>query len=283
MAPARAVIVQHRLTATPLAREHERLLARRDRRAILPIPWRRFERERYPQAALALAAGFQRDLAVGELLAVDGFSRVAAALALLAAPLDCSSARPRACRRTRFAMPITTCACSRSSRAARSTRRARRSRPTSCRRARARTPGGRRRSPRSTCGCSRSRSSARRWRARCSSSAGGRRSDPVAGALYRSVVADEIHHARLGWYYLAWRSAAWTARDRARLAGARRRPLARGAAARGLGSRCAGRRRTGCARARRARHAAAASRDRARARRRARAGRRALGLAAATR
>jgi hypothetical protein len=31
-------------------------------------------------------------------------------------------------------------------------------------------------------------------------------------------VADEVHHARLGWYYLAWRSPQWTRAQRQRVA-----------------------------------------------------------------
>jgi hypothetical protein len=43
-------------------------------------------------------------------------------------------------------------------------------------------------------------------------------SDPVARALYGSLLADEVHHARLGWYYFAWRAPAWSLAERQRLA-----------------------------------------------------------------
>jgi hypothetical protein len=36
-------------------------------------------------------------------------------------------------------------------------------------------------------------------------------------AVYSSIVADEVHHARLGWYYLAWRAPAWTRAERQRV------------------------------------------------------------------
>jgi hypothetical protein len=37
-----------------------------------------------------------------------------------------------------------------------------------------------------------------------------RATDPTVRALFGTLVADEVHHARLGWYYLAWRSPQWT-------------------------------------------------------------------------
>ena len=42
--------------------------------------------------------------------------------------------------------------------------------------------------------------------------------DPVARAVFSSLLRDEVHHARLGWYYLAWRSEQWTAAERQRVA-----------------------------------------------------------------
>jgi hypothetical protein len=42
--------------------------------------------------------------------------------------------------------------------------------------------------------------------------------DPVAHALHASILRDEVHHARLGWYYLAWRAPRWTLEERRRVA-----------------------------------------------------------------
>lgn len=42
--------------------------------------------------------------------------------------------------------------------------------------------------------------------------------DPVARALYTALAADEVHHARVGWYYFAWRAPAWTLPEKQRLA-----------------------------------------------------------------
>src|SRR5262245_32142541 len=70
------------LSQTPLARAHEHRLVGNG------IRWERFDRKRYPAAALALAAQAQVDLAAGEYEACVGFSQVSSALALVGAPFD---------------------------------------------------------------------------------------------------------------------------------------------------------------------------------------------------
>jgi hypothetical protein len=47
-----------------------------------------------------------------------------------------------------------------------------------------------------------------------------RATDPMMKAVYASILSDEIHHARLGWYYLAWRAPQWTKAERQRVADA---------------------------------------------------------------
>jgi hypothetical protein len=42
--------------------------------------------------------------------------------------------------------------------------------------------------------------------------------NPVAKAVYATLAGDEVHHARLGWYYLAWRAGAWSMPEKQRLA-----------------------------------------------------------------
>ena len=44
--------------------------------------------------------------------------------------------------------------------------------------------------------------------------------EPVARALLQTLIADEIHHARLGWYYAASRSPSWTLNERQQVADA---------------------------------------------------------------
>ena len=42
--------------------------------------------------------------------------------------------------------------------------------------------------------------------------------DPMMRALFSGIVSDEVHHARLGWYYFAWRAPQWTRAERQRVA-----------------------------------------------------------------
>ena len=46
-----------------------------------------------------------------------------------------------------------------------------------------------------------------------------RASDPLLRALFTSIVSDEVHHARLGWYYVQYRAERWSPAERLRLAG----------------------------------------------------------------
>ena len=89
------VAIHRRSTDTPLGRRHEHLLAGRPQRRPPPIPWGAFERARYPEPALALAAQAQRALAAGEYSAVDLFARIASCLSLNGAPLDLVTAATR--------------------------------------------------------------------------------------------------------------------------------------------------------------------------------------------
>jgi hypothetical protein len=45
-----------------------------------------------------------------------------------------------------------------------------------------------------------------------------RAQDPVARAVYGNLLSDEVHHARLGWYYLTWRAPKWGRDERQRVA-----------------------------------------------------------------
>jgi hypothetical protein len=205
------------LSGTPLEREHQRFLTQRRPRPILPIPWRRFARERYSEEALRVAAQLQHDLAVGELLAVNSFSRIAAALAMVGAPLDLVGATARVStdevRHADYNLrmlallegrPAGEAAAHISPRELEAREEAYRGRPTTL-------------------------DELDEWMLEvpvlgetlacallfeCARVA----TDPVARALFRSVVADEVHHARLGWYYLTWRRSSWSATARARLA-----------------------------------------------------------------
>ncbi len=206
----RTVTVRRRSSGTPLARQHEHLLAGRSTRRIAAIPWARFDRTRYPEPALALAAHAQRALASGEYSAIDLFARLASALALHGAPLDIVTAAARIpsdeARHTDYALRMASLC--------------------------AGVEVGFDVDPSAV---------AKQWTvpleleevdglmlevsaigetlagallAACQE----RATDPVARALFTSILGDEVHHARLGWYYLAWRAPQWTLPERQRAA-----------------------------------------------------------------
>ncbi len=45
-----------------------------------------------------------------------------------------------------------------------------------------------------------------------------RATDETTRVLFGNLVSDEIHHARFGWYYLAWRAPQWSPAERQRIA-----------------------------------------------------------------
>ena len=198
------------LTDTPLSRRHARLIAGKGRRKLVEIPWESFDRKRYPEAALALASEAQRALAVGEYTAIDLFSRLASALTSNGAPLDLVSAAARIpedeARHADYTLHFSSLLAGRET-------------------ALAFDPA------------------AQPWqwtgvaspeivdRMMLEVSAVGetiavallqacleRASDPVARGVFASILSDEVHHARLGWYYLAWRAPQWSLAERQRLA-----------------------------------------------------------------
>ena len=180
-------------------------------RKIVAIPWSRFDRSKYPAPALALACKAQTMLATGEYEAVDLFSRITSGLAVNGAPIDLVAAATRAAadeiRHADYAFRM------------------------------AALLGG-------TDDVRvevRSKRAEDRWGARldlatldlmmvdivavgealaCAliTASRARATDPVARALFTSILGDEVHHTRLGWYYLAWRAPRWTAAERQAIA-----------------------------------------------------------------
>ena len=197
------------LTSTPLARLHERTLLQRGPRKGVAIPWDSFRRDDHPRAALALAYDAQRMLALGEYAAVGLFSRFVEALARIGAPFDIVSAATRVpqdeIRHADLAFRFASMCAARD--------------------VAVESPDER----------------PSRWKDRLSvedldsfaieviaigetlacallSACRDGATDPLARAIYTNIVADEVHHARLGWYYLLWRAPQWTAADRQRVA-----------------------------------------------------------------
>ena len=208
---AERVKIRRVLTDTALARQHDRLIAGGGRRKRFDVPWKRFVRSKYPAPALALACKAQTMLAQGEYEAVDLFSRIAGALAVNGAPLDLVAAATRVAtdeiRHADYAFRF------------------------------AALLGGRD----DVVIDIRSRRAEQRWGTKldmetldrmmleipavgeglaCALLAASRERarDVVARPLYDSILADEVHHTRLGWYYLAWRAPQWTKAERQRAA-----------------------------------------------------------------
>jgi hypothetical protein len=209
-APARLEL-RRVLSSSPLARQHDRALAGKTTRKIVPIPWSRFDRSAYPLPALALACKAQTMLAMGEYQAVEIFSRLAGALALNGAPIDIVAAATRAAsdeiRHADYAFRM------------------------------ASLFGG---GGDVVIDVDRGRA-LKKWGTdlgfealdammievpaigealACAliSASRSRATDPVAHALYTSILGDEVHHTRLGWYYLEWRAPQWTTAERQRIA-----------------------------------------------------------------
>jgi hypothetical protein len=203
MTAARGPRLRRALTSTPLARQHERRRAR-------DVEFGGFARGRYPQAALRTAAVAQSSLAVGEWMAVDLFARLTTALALVGAPIDLVSAAARIpadeVRHADLALRMAAALTDEEVEAppVEPDRHAYLAAPLSLEEldvAMLELPAiG------ETLAC-----------AMLAASRDGA-TDPVARQLFAALLRDEVHHARLGWYYLAWRAPAWTAAERQRVA-----------------------------------------------------------------
>ncbi|HLK41244.1 MAG TPA: ferritin-like domain-containing protein [Polyangiaceae bacterium] len=209
MAEAR-MRVKRTLTDTPLARQHDRMLTGRVTRRTVDVPWSRFDRSKYPEPALALACKAQTMLATGEYEAVDLFSRLAAGLALNGAPIDLVAAATRVAtdeiRHADYAFRMARL-CGGDDVAI------------EVRTERAETRWGRKLDL-ETLDLMMIEIPAVGEALACALIAASREraSDPVARALFTSILADEVHHTRLGWYYLAWRAPQWTQAERQRAA-----------------------------------------------------------------
>jgi hypothetical protein len=203
--------VRRVLTGSALSRQYERALTGRVPRTIRDIPWAKFDRAKYPAPALALACKAQTMLATGEYQAVELFARIGAALSLNGAPIDLVAAATRAAtdeiRHADYAFRMAALC----------------------------------RGNDDVIIEVQPRRSEARWgkdfdlealdvlmvevpaigeALACALIAASREraSDPVARALFTSILGDEVHHTRLGWYYLEWRAPQWSRAERQRVA-----------------------------------------------------------------
>jgi hypothetical protein len=203
------VPIRRKLTETPLARLHARGLETTARTRPV-IPWSRFDRTTYPAPALKLAAQAHCALALGEYGAVHLFSRLSSMLSLFGAPLDLVAAASKIpsdeIRHAELALHMASLLAADEPRIEID------------------------REPLENVW--RNRTSLERLdhtmielaaigetlAAALIGACRDRASDPVLRTLFTSILGDEIHHARLGWYYLMWRSPEWTNAERQRAA-----------------------------------------------------------------
>jgi len=199
------------LTETPLARQHERVMRGQARRKVTPIPWQTFDRSRWPDAALRLALDAQQKLAMGEYLAVDLFARVASAVALHGAPIDLVAAAAAIpgdeVRHADFTLRMSALIAGKDV-VVPVKKELLQSRYSTSRMTQEELDHFMIEVPAigETLACALLKACA------------DRATDPTVKALYANIVRDEVHHARFGWYYLAWRAPQWTQAERQRVA-----------------------------------------------------------------
>lgn len=170
------------------------------------MPWGSFDRRRFPASALALAYDAQRMLALGEYSAVSLFARFVDGLARAGAPFDLVSAASRIpqdeIRHADLAFRFASLCAGRDVTVEW-----------------AEEPAPQRWHDRLTLADLDSfaveivaigETLACALLSACRDGA----SNPLAHAVYSNIVADEVHHARLGWYYLLWRAPQWSRADR---------------------------------------------------------------------
>lgn len=196
------VAVRRSFTETPLKRVHQRAVTLGETRRLRPIPWEKFRRARYPEPALALAVNELSALAHGEYLAVEQFARVSAALAMNGAPIDLVAAAARIpadeIRHADHALHMASLCADREVTLSIP-------RPTY-----AENAGGSASLERLDMMMIELPTISETLSAALISACAERATDPVVRAVLNQIVADEIHHLRLGWYYLAWRSPQWS-------------------------------------------------------------------------
>jgi hypothetical protein len=196
-------------SSTPLGRRHQRELRRGAIRHQKPIPFEAFEKSRYAEPALSLARELFIGLARGEYGAIAQFASLSTGLTLHAAPLELILGATRAssdeARHTDYCLKMAEL-CGNAAPVQLSRASLEANVPASLTLAELDLA--------MLANCAVAETLATALLTACRNQA----SDPVARAFMTALVADEVHHARLGWYYAAYRSASWTQPERQRLA-----------------------------------------------------------------
>jgi hypothetical protein len=202
--------VRRRLTETPLARQYEHTLLAKGPRSRKAIPWKSFDRTKYPEAALRVAAASQAALALGEYGAVDLFAHLAIDLSLHGAPFDlvalCAKAPADEMRHADYAMRMATLYAGN---------------PVTVeldREGLAKVLAKRMSLEELDVMMLEVAVMSETLAVALLSECARVAKDTLARAVFASLVADEVHHARLGWYYMAWRSPMWSLAERQHVA-----------------------------------------------------------------
>jgi hypothetical protein len=205
-----AVEVRRTRSKTALARHHDRALRGELGRIQKPIAWNAFDRARYPESALALAEDLFTRLAVGEYSAVGLFAQITSGLALTGAPLDIVAAATRVgsdeIRHAEYCLRMAELCAGRPVSVSVELEALAASIPEATNLANVDFLVFKYAAIGETLAAA--------LLAECRR----RATDPVVKALYGSLVADEVHHARLGWYYAAHRAPLFTLPERQVLA-----------------------------------------------------------------
>jgi len=208
--PANAVTVRVALSETPLARRHEQTVRGKLARLPKALPWGAFRPAEHPKAALRLATDLWLGLGRGEYGAVGLFARLAAGLTQVGAPFDFVHAVAQACTdETRHAELCLRMAGLCAGEDAALTL-------PSGELARALAPFVSEEELDLTMihSVALSETLATALLTACQQ----RATERLSKSLLTALVSDEVHHARLGWYYLAHRAPRWTQAERQRLA-----------------------------------------------------------------
>jgi hypothetical protein len=204
--------VRAALSATPLARRHEQTLAGKLARLPKALPWSAFRHAEHPKAALALATDLWLGLARGEYGAVGLFAKIASAMTAAGAPFDLVYAATIASAdETRHAEY-----CLRMASLSQGEEAALAVDPTELDVHLAPIENHEELDLTLVNAVAISETLATALLTACQR----RASERLSRSLLTALVSDEVHHARLGWYYLAHRAPAWTTAERQRLADA---------------------------------------------------------------
>jgi len=210
--PNQELEVRAALSGTPLARRHEQTLGGKLMRIPKALPWSAFRPSEHSRAALALATDFWMGLAQGEYGAVGLFAKIATALTAAGAPFDLVyAATVASADETRHAEYALRMASSIGGKEATLSLD-----PAAFRAHLAPIANDEELDLTFVNSVAISEALATALLTACQR----RASDRLSRSVLTAVLSDEVHHARLGWYYLAHRAPRWTTVERQRLADA---------------------------------------------------------------